>query len=153
MKFDSKGHQPFKKVHETIQCHRARARLHLPWLHSEWARRTAKHPGTFPVQTWSRKNPPPTAVAASFPTFWNMKPVHLQKPKEPAVREGHTWTSDNIHVLPWDNLANFLLHRTYSQSAPEGGNSRDSELRKTQTEILVLPTLFCGLEQIPLFLF
>lgn len=26
--------------------------------------------------SWRRKNPPPTAVAASFPTFWNMKPVH-----------------------------------------------------------------------------
>ena len=117
----------FQKVHETIQCHRARARLHLPRLHSKWARGTAKHPGTFPVQTWSRKNPPPTAVAASFPTFWNMKPVHLQKATGPAVREAHTWTSDNIYVLPWDDPANFLLHRTYSQSPPEGGNGRDSE--------------------------
>ena len=51
-----------------------------------------------------------------------MKPVHLQKAKGPAVREAHTWTSDNIYVLHWDDPANFLLHRTYSQSPPEGGN-------------------------------
>ena len=26
---------------------------------------------------WRRRKPPPTAVAASFPTFWNKNPAHL----------------------------------------------------------------------------
>lgn len=29
--------------------------------------------------TWRRRKPPPTAVAASFPTFWNKNPAHLQR--------------------------------------------------------------------------
>lgn len=35
--------------------------------------------------TWSKKKPPPTADAASFPTFWNKYPAHLKDTQESVV--------------------------------------------------------------------
>lgn len=32
--------------------------------------------------TCSKRKPPPTAVAASFPTFWNKNPAHLKARRE-----------------------------------------------------------------------
>lgn len=34
------------------------------------------------LHTCSKRKPPPTAVAASFPTFWNKNPAHLKERRE-----------------------------------------------------------------------
>lgn len=67
---------------------------------------------TVPIHTWRRKNPPPTAVAANFPTFWNMKPVHLKR--ETNIRQVCRHT--NIAHLPRDGP--ILLCGDHSQRQP-----------------------------------
>lgn len=102
--------------------------LNIPVMISPWFYRF----------TWSRKKPPPTADAASFPTFWNKYPAHLTETQESAV-----W----LHTTPC-----FDLHRCSHNDWP-AAHSSNGQLshngvllsggsRAVLTKHLVPPALF-----------